>query len=133
MEAAEIVARLEEATATMALLPHGGGRLRMKLQSYILDDSPGSARPGVRLSAEPKNIDRADAALTWLSLIPADKFVLRRVVGCRSMVSPVTGRHLFSWRKIGALLGCDHKAVQRWHAQGVAIIASELNRRPNAV
>jgi hypothetical protein len=48
--------------------------------------------------------------------------VLPRIVGVRSLVSLVTDRHLFSWRPLGALLGADHKAIQRWHAQGIDMI-----------
>jgi hypothetical protein len=42
------------------------------------------------------------------------------------LVSPVTERHLFTWRRLATLLGADHKAVQRWHAQGVAMIVAAL-------
>ena len=44
--------------------------------------------------------------------------MLRRIVGARSLVHPMTGRHLYSWRRLGTAIGADHKAVQRWHAQG---------------
>jgi hypothetical protein len=67
-----------------------------------------------------------DDALAWIPLIPRDRYVLRRIVGARSLVSPVTERHLFSWRRLGALLGADHKAIQRWHAQGIDIILAVL-------
>ena len=53
--------------------------------------------------------------------------MLRRVVGARSLVSPITGRHVLSWRRIGDAVGADHKAVQRWHAQGVDVIVASLN------
>jgi hypothetical protein len=68
-----------------------------------------------------------DEALGWIPLIPRETYVLRRVVGCRALVSPATERHLFPWRRIGVLLGADHKAVQRWHAQGIDIIVAALN------
>jgi hypothetical protein len=67
-----------------------------------------------------------DEAMGRIALIPADRYVLRRIVGARSLVSPATGRHLFAWRRLGLLLGADHKAVQRWHAQGIALIAAGL-------
>ena len=85
----------------------------------------GRIRPPV---PSPAAIDRMDAAWVWLGLIPGDKFVLRRVVGARSLVSPLTGRHVLSWRRIGDAVGADHKAVQRWHAQGVDLIVAALNR-----
>jgi hypothetical protein len=41
-------------------------------------------------------------------------------------VSPVTERHLFSWRRLGGVLGADHKAVQRWHAQGIDMLVAAV-------
>jgi hypothetical protein len=38
----------------------------------------------------------------------------------------VTERHLYSWRRLGALLGADHKAVQRWHAQGIDMLVAAV-------
>jgi hypothetical protein len=68
-----------------------------------------------------------DEAFGWVGLIPQDKFVLRRIVGARSLVGPITGRHLYPWRRLGTLLGADHKAVQRWHGQGIDIIVAGVN------
>jgi hypothetical protein len=73
-------------------------------------------------------ITRMDEALDWIPLIPIDKYVLRRIVGARALVSPITDRNLFSWRRLAALLGADHKAIQRWHCQGIDIIVSSLKR-----
>jgi len=55
--------------------------------------------------------------------------VLRRIVGARSLVHPITQRHLFPWRRLAASIGADHKAVQRWYAQGIELIVAALNRR----
>ena len=72
-------------------------------------------------------ITRMDEALGWIRLIPQENYVLRRIVGARALVSPLTGRHLFSWRKLGTLIGADGRAVQRWHAKGIAMIVALLN------
>jgi hypothetical protein len=69
-----------------------------------------------------------DKALGYLSLIPQDRYVLRRIVGCRALVHPVSGRHLYSWRRLAELLRADHKAIQRWHAEGIRIIIFALRR-----
>ena len=45
------------------------------------------------------------------------------------LVHPITERHLFPWRRLATVLGADHKAVQRWHAQGIDLIVSSLNGR----
>jgi hypothetical protein len=71
-----------------------------------------------------------DETMAWISLIPVERYVLRRIVGARSLVHPITGRHLFPWRRIAVTVGADHKAVQRWHAQGIELIVAELNKRP---
>ena len=60
-------------------------------------------------------------------MIPDSRYVLRRIVGARSLVHPISDRHLFPWRRLGKALGADHKGVQRWHAQGVAFIVTGLN------
>ena len=71
-------------------------------------------------------ITRMDEALGWIPLIPLDKYVLRRVVGARCLVNPMTGRHLYTWRRLAVAIGADHKAVQRWHAQGIKMILAAL-------
>lgn len=77
-----------------------------------------------------EKISRMDEAMGWLTLIPQDIYVLRRVVGARSLVHPVTDRYLFPWRRVGAALGADHKAVQRWHAQAIEYIVKGLRASP---
>ena len=74
-----------------------------------------------------EKIDRMDEAMAWISLIPADRYVLRRIVGARSLIHPISDRHLFPWRRLAVTLGADHKAVQRWHAQGIAMIVKALH------
>ena len=73
-------------------------------------------------------ITRMDEALAWITLIPVENYVLRRIVGARCLVHPVTERHLFTWRRLASVMGADHKAVQRWHGQGIALIVAALNR-----
>jgi hypothetical protein len=69
-----------------------------------------------------------DLAFGYLALIPQDRYLLRRIVGCRALVHPISGRHLFSWRRLAETLGADHKAIQRWHAEGIRIIIFALRR-----
>jgi hypothetical protein len=133
IDADYIVYRLEEAGATLLALPGTGWSTRLRSSSLEIVRTALEAygwteariRPAVP-SAE--KITRMDEALAWIPLIPLDRYVLRRVVGARSLVHPLTDRHLFAWRRLGAALGADHKAVQRWHAQGIATIVQALNR-----
>jgi hypothetical protein len=58
-------------------------------------------RPAVP-SAE--KIDRMDEAMAWITLIQSSQYVLRRVIGARSLVHPITDRHLYSWRRLGVIV-----------------------------
>lgn len=133
VDAAFVVRRLEEAGATLLAIPGSGWTTRLRtssleivrtaLESYGWHDS--AIRPAVP-SAD--RISRMDEAMAWISVIPLDRYVLRRIVGARSLVHPVTQRHLFTWRRLAKALGADHKAIQRWHAQGIELIVAALHR-----
>jgi hypothetical protein len=132
-----VIYRLEEAGSTLLALPMAGWSTRLRtsrldvvqaaLESYGWEKRP--VRPPVPSA---QRITRMDEALSWIPSIPRDRVVLRRIVGARALVSPTTERHLFSWRRLGSMLGADHKAVQRWHAQGIDLIVTALNRQAAA-
>jgi hypothetical protein len=124
-----ITARLEEAGRTLLSLPHRGWTTRLATSRLDIVHAAAEAyghqhrarlRPTMPDSGQ---ISRMDEAFGWLLLIPQDRYVLRRIVGARAMVSPLTDRHLYPWRRLAALLGADHKAIQRWHHDGIAMIA----------
>ena len=124
--------RLEEAGATLLALPSTGYTTRLRTTVFEVVGGTVEAFPGetgrVRPPAPPAaRITRMDEALSWVARIPPDRHVLRRIVGARALVSPVTERHLFTWRRLAVVLGADHKAVQRWHAQGILLIVQALN------
>ncbi len=131
VNAAFIVGRLEEAGATLLALPASGYSTRLKVSHVdvvpeaqtAFGGETGKIRPSVPSAAR---ITRMDEAMGWIALIPEDRTVMRRIVGARSLVSPVTERHLFSWRRLGGVLGADHKAVQRWHGQGIDMIVAAV-------
>lgn len=132
LDSAYIIARLEAAGATLLALPQSGYSTRLRtssldvvrgtLEAYGHDET--RVRPPVPSA---RKIDEMEQALAWIPLIPLGHHVLRRVVGARTLVNPLTGRHLFSWRRLAASMGADHKAIQRWHGQGVAMIVAALN------
>ena len=127
-----VIARLEEAGRTLLALPRSGyttglrqSRLdivRAAAEAYGYDPAPRLRPPMPEAAA----ITRMDEAFGWLALIPNDRFVLRRIASARALVDPLTDRHLHSWRRLGALLGADHRAVQRWHADAIGLIAAGL-------
>jgi hypothetical protein len=133
IDADYVIRRLEEAGTTLLALPGTGWSTRMRtsqieivraaIENYGWGDA--KVRPPVPSSA---HISRMDEAMGWLALIPEQNYVLRRIVGARALVSPVTERHLFPWRRLAVAVGADHKAVQRWHAQGIDLIVKALTR-----
>jgi hypothetical protein len=133
VDADYVIYRLEDAGATLLALPGTGWSTRMRsssieivrtaLEAYGWDST--RIRPAVPTA---DRIDRMDEAMAWIGFIQDSRYVLRRVVGARSLVHPVTDRHLYSWRRLGTALGADHKAVQRWHAQGIATIVAGLHQ-----
>jgi len=132
VDAAYVVARLEEAGRSLLAMPHTGPS--PKLRTSVLEVvrsavegygwGEGRLRPTYPDSAQ---VTRMDEALAWISRIPVDRYVLRRIVGARALINPTTDRHVYPWRKLGAAMGADHKAVQRWHAQGIEMIVASLN------
>jgi hypothetical protein len=129
-----VIARLEEAGATLLAMPGTGWTTRLRVSSLDIVRAAienygwteSRVRPAIPSAAR---ISRMDEAMGWIPLIPLDRYVLRRIVGARSLVNPTTDRHLFPWRRLGAVLGADHKAVQRWHRQGIGMIVAALGRR----
>jgi hypothetical protein len=128
-----LVACLEEAGATLLSLPRTGFSPALKTAALpILREaaegygwSAAEVRPAMPSASR---ISRMDMALGYLALIPQDRYLLRRIIGCRALVHPISGRHLFSWRRLAEVLGADHKAIQRWHAEGIRIIIFALRR-----
>jgi hypothetical protein len=134
IDAPFVIARLEEAGATLLALPGTGWTTKLRespleivrtaIENYGWSDK--RLRPAVPSAAR---ISRMDEVMGWVALIPPDRYVLRRIVGARSLVSPTTDRHLFPWRRLATTIGADHKAVQRWHRQGIDMIVAALKRQ----
>lgn len=131
IDATFVTWRLEEAGAALLALPVTGWSTKLRTSNLEVVraamDTYGWAekrvRPPVPSAAE---ITRMDEAMGWIQLIPVDRYVLRRIVGARSLVNPLTDRHLFPWRRLAVALGADHKAIQRWHAEGIGMIVAAL-------
>ncbi|MBN8907206.1 MAG: hypothetical protein J0H99_11410, partial [Rhodospirillales bacterium] len=127
-----VIYRLEEAGAALLALPHTGWTTKLRSGSLEIVRSAAEAYGWVESRIRPpvpsaERITRMDEAMGWLQAIPEDRYVLRRIVGARSLVHPITERHLFTWRRLGTAIGADHKAVQRWHAEGIDLIVAALN------
>lgn len=135
-----VIYRLEEAGATLLALPGTGYSTQLRTSKFEIVQSAleafGAESGPVRAAVPSANkITRMDEAFGWIALIPVETVargrpgggnVLRRIVGARALVGPVTERHIYSWRRLGKVLGADHKAVQRWHAQAIDVIVAAL-------
>lgn len=133
-DAQYVLYRLEEAGRTLLALPNTGPSTQLRTTRHDVVQSAveayGWGKVDARLrptTPDAGQVTRVDEALNWIPLIPVDRYVLRRIVGARALISPITERHLFPWRRLGTLLGADHKAIQRWHAQGIDIIVRTLS------
>jgi hypothetical protein len=133
IDTAFVTYRLEEAGATLLALPSTGYSTRLRTSKLDVMASAAESfgqetarrvRPPVPSASR---ITRMDEALGWITLIPQERYVIRRIVGARCLVSPITERHLFSWRRLGQTVGADHKAVQRWHAQGIDMLVAAIS------
>lgn len=126
--------RLSDAGRVLFMLPDTGHGKTLRASSWEklgLPERP-TGLPMLRCVPLARDVTLMDEAMGWLSLIPRDRQVLRRIVAARCLVSPLTERHLFSWRRLGTLLGADHKAVIRWHALGIDLIVAALRGRQAA-
>ncbi len=131
LDAAAILQRLEAAGATLLAMPARGYTTQMRSMRFDIVhtalEAYGWEAPTLRPPAPPAAaITEMDVAFGWLRLIPEGSYVIRRIVGARALVHPLTGRHLYTWRRLAALLGADHKSVQRWHGSGLKMIETAL-------
>jgi hypothetical protein len=129
-----VIARLEDAGATLLAMPSRGYTTHMRQMRFDIVhtalEAYGWEAPVLRAPVpSAAAISAMDEAFAWLRLIPEESYVLRRIVGARALVHPITKQHLYSWRRLAATLGADHKSVQRWHGAGVATMVETLRRQ----
>jgi hypothetical protein len=130
-EAEALIQLLEEAGATLLALPQTGYSTGLRSSALPVVREAGEAygwdAPPLRAPVPTAaRISRMDSTFAKILLIPEDRLLLRRVVGCRALVHPLTGRHLYSWRRLAQMLDTDHKSVQRWHRDGIDLILRAL-------
>jgi hypothetical protein len=134
-----VITRLEEAGMTLLTIPMSGYSTTMRtawpetIQNAFEAFNPDDPLPIVdplRRRARPDSarISRMDEAFRWLGFVPADRIVIRQIVGARCLVDPVSERHIFSWRRLANKFQIDRGMVQRRHAEGIDLIVSRLHR-----
>ncbi len=129
----DILRSLEEAGATLLAMPAKGYTTQMRQMRFDIVhtalEAYGWEAPALRAPVPSvAEISRMDEVFSWLALVPEQSFLVRRILGARALVHPLTGRHLFPWRRLAKLLGADHKSVQRWHANGIKMLWERLNQ-----
>ena len=147
MDTAEIQQRLEQAVRTLMMLPvprggfPGGERSHWPeiVRNYaeffaaqVQADADHreemlAGRNAVRIRPLQSQIDQMDEALQWV-FDHVENPIHRKIVFARAMLHPLSGRHIVSYRRLGRLLGMDHKAVKVWHDKALEAIRSGLER-----
>lgn len=136
IDAAVIIRRLEQAGATLLAL-RGRSPFPAPFRSCMPDPIQDVMEAYGYTEAESlpalpsaREISRMDVSYAWLGHIPAQRRVIRRIVAARSLVDPLSGRHVVSWRRLGILLRASHVSVEVWHGQGIATIVANLCSPP---
>lgn len=78
-----------------------------------------------------RDISAMDQALSWVKLLPghnSDQVRTRRLVCARMLCSPRSDRPLYSWRRLGEMLGVSHTSAKTTFLLAVSAITAELNR-----
>ena len=129
--AEEIVLRFEGAGATLLAMPARGYSTHIRTMNFDVVhsalDAYGWQATAIRPPApSAAAISAMDETFGWLTLIPESRYVLRRILGARALVHPISQRYLYPWRRLATMLGADHKSVQRWHGQGIDMLLTAL-------
>lgn len=136
MTVEDLEARLVEAGVTLLSMSAPGlfPSIRVTAPLPVVHDWEAYGWTGERVRAarpSPSAISRMDEVLGWINAhLPAHPATLKRIVHARMLVHPVSGKHLYPWRRLAAAVGADHKAVQRWHAQALRSIVKALAQPP---
>ena len=93
-DAETVIHRLEEAGASLLALPGSGWSTKLRSSSLDIVKSAiesygwttSRIRPPIPSAG---SISRMDEAMSWIMLIPLDRYVLRRIVGAWSLVHPI--------------------------------------------
>ena len=94
-----------------------------------LEDLPAGVKNRATMPTS-RQIDAMDEILAWISLIPQERVEIRRTVGFRALLSPVSDKYLYPWARIAKKLSCDPRTVKSWHEIGLGLITRELNTKP---
>jgi hypothetical protein len=72
-------------------------------------------------------ISLMDQIMQWPNLLPDE--TARIVIYKRSLVTPLSERHLFTWTKLAVMLRTDRRKVARIYDKGIAELCRSVERR----
>lgn len=136
--AAYVQQRLEEAGATLLCIPAGRfSRPLMRQNSWAevarlfgaLEAQPGVEAKRAWPTPSAARIAAMDEALPWLLLVKQE--APRKLAAARILTNPVSGKPLYSWRKLSATMGVHRETLARWYEEACEEIAEHLTRTAN--
>lgn len=142
----EVGQRLEDAGRTLMSLPMPRGSLPKDARSRwpdavrgyedafaaLIGASPevkqdfADSHNRVRTVPSARSVGQMEEALDWLWRLDDPR--KRRLCLARSLIHPLNGRHLASYRKLGRIFGLHHDTVRAWHDRALAELAVFLTR-----
>jgi hypothetical protein len=131
----DVIKRLEAAGKTLMALPDKGyspalAQRRHEIIRKLFHDEPLPPRVSVAMPDE-LDVMAMEIAYGWVvRFIPVEQAEMRRVVHMRSLVHPISNRHICGWRKIGRIMRCDYKTVQSLHSRGIKKIFLGASQNP---
>ncbi len=126
-----VTVRLEQAGRTLLSLPNRGclpAGLRSNWPSFAhaAMEAYGYGTVQVRPPVpRARAISEMDEAYGWVGLVTIIEH--RHLIWLRSFVHPISGRHLWSWRKLMRRFGIHRDTLAAWHGRGVDRIVTRLN------
>lgn len=131
VDAAYVAARLEAAGRTLLSLPASGttpAKARAAWPEIVRAAQDVYASERLRPPVpSARAITDMDEAFTWIALLGPQAIETKRVVWLRLLVSPINGKHLWSWRRLQEALGLHRETLTIRHGRGVDRITTRLN------
>lgn len=145
MNRTDIKQRLEEAGATLLMLPMPANAAPRGYKSnwppdivrtyqewftaQVMADRDNleemmAGRNAVTVRATQKQMDNLDEVLRWMWYIQDTR--KRGVVSLRSLKHPISDKHLYGWRRIARMYRMHENTIRKWNSEGIEDIQRGL-------
>lgn len=130
----EALVLLRRAGSIMRRMPGGGVQLGMSQGGLdaIADPREAYGYSPVEVNRLPPSsaeISMMDFVMPWLSYIPDEKMVVRRVVAHRMIWNDERGRSVWPYKRLSGKIGTSPELTRRWDEDGVLLIQKALNKQ----